>query len=679
MPATKTNNRPEELTERLSSAASGGGGGDGGLLKVLREVKNQIIGNRTKKLWYLKLGAVPTIVSILSSAADSDSALIVQAAAALGSFACGVDAGARAVLDGGAVPILVRLLSNRDEKVVDACARSLRMVFQSNLAPKYDILEEKNMHFFLSLLNSENDNVTELAASIITHSCETTAEQKALCDNGVLQRLIALLEGSTNQRDAGLDSLAAIMKSNSDVVSKLVTFNNGRALNSIIELVKDRCPRTRLLACICLIIIGNACADHLKEFDINTELILVLVELFEEPGRAGDDAPYALANLIAGKEDLHKQAFSVNAVEKLCNFLHKNAIEAKRLQGILLALAELCSKLEICRTKSLSLKGTYGETVLRRQDRKIDLPMSVLDIVIGALKHDCTEVRIAACTCLRSISRSLKSLSAGHLLNEAAATSLIQLLHNQSTEVQVAALGAVCNVVVDFAARKSVFLRHGGAKELVQLSRSMDSKLRLNAVRALRNLLFLADKIVKENILQELTISTLASLVCDAEASIQEQAMALIRNLIDGSVDCIDHIFAEDDLIITAVARQLWGATVPVCIQGMYVLSNVAAGNDFHKDAVMHHILLPHDTGSDSSILLRFLQNNDGRLRTAAIWCVINLTYPGNCTASERVTRLRTSGVVSQIKSMVNDPCLDVKHRVRTALEQCTVGGINSA
>ncbi|KAK1288440.1 hypothetical protein QJS10_CPB19g01072 [Acorus calamus] len=659
MPATKTNNRPEELTERLSSAASGGGGGDGGLLKALREVKNQIIGNRTKKLWYLKLGAVPTIVSILSSAADSDSAVIVQAAAALGSFACGVDAGVRAVLDGGAMPILVRLLSNCDEKVVDACARSLRMVFQSKLAPKYDILEEKNMHFLLSLLNNENDNVTELAASIITHSCETTAEQEALCDNGVLQRLIALLEGSTNQRDAGLDSLAAIMKSNSDVVSKLVTFNNGRALNSIIELVKDRCPRTRLLACICLIFIGNACTDHLKEFDINTELILVLVELFEEPGRAGDEAPYALANLIAGKEDLHKQAFSVNAVEKLCNFLHKKAIEAKRLQGILLALAELCSKLEICRTKSLSLK--------------------VLDIVIGALKHDCTEVRIAACTCLRSISRSLKSLSAGHLLNETAATSLIQLLHNQSTEVQVAALGAVCNVVVDFTTRKSVFLRHGGAKELVQLSRSMDSKLRLNAVRALRNLLFLADKIVKENILQELTISTLASLVCDAEASIQEQAMALIRNLVDGSVDCIDHIFAEDGVIITAVARQLWGATVPVCIQGMYVLSNVAAGNDFHKDAVMHHILLPHDTGSDSSILLRFLQNNDGRLRTAAIWCVINLTYPCNCTASERVTRLRTSGVVSQIKSMVNDPCLDVKHRVRTALEQCTVGGINSA
>ncbi|KAK1267253.1 hypothetical protein QJS04_geneDACA016389 [Acorus gramineus] len=659
MPATKTNNRPEELTERLSSAASVGGGCDGGLLKVLREVKNQIIGNRTKKLWYLKLGAVPAILSILSSAADSDSAVIVQAAAALGSFACGVDAGARAVLDGGAVPILVRLLSNRDEKVVDACARSLRMVFQSKLAPKYDILEEKNMHFLLSLLNSESDNVTELAASIITHSCEAAAEQKALCDNGVLQRLIALLEGSTNQRDAGLDSLAAIMKSNSDVVSKLVTFNNGRALNSIIELVKDRCPRTRLLACICLIIIGNACADHLKEFDINTELILVLVELFEEPGRAGDEAPFALANLIAGKEDLHKQAFSVNAVEKLCNFLHKNAIEAKRLQGILLALAELCSKLEICRTKSLSLK--------------------VLDIVIGALKHDCTEVRIAACTCLRSISRSLKSLSAGHLLNEAAATSLIQLLHNQSTEVQVAALGAVCNVVVDFTVRKSVFLRHGGAKDLVQLSRSMDSKLRLNAVRALRNLLFLADKTVKENILQELTISTLASLVCDAEASIQEQAMALICNLVDGSVDCIDHIFAEDDLIITAVARQLWGATVPVCIQGMYVLSNVAAGNDFHKDAVLHHILLPHDTGSDSSILLRFLQNNDGQLRTAAIWCIINLTYPGNCTASERVTRLRTSGVVSQIKSMVNDPCLDVKHRVRTALEQCTVGGINSA
>ena len=42
----------------------------------------------------------------------------------------------------------------------------------------------------------------------------------------------------------------------------------------------------------------------------------------------------------------------------------------------------------------------------------------------------------------------------------------------------------------------------------------MDSRLRLKAVSALRNLMFLADTIAKESIIRELTVSTLASLIC---------------------------------------------------------------------------------------------------------------------------------------------------------------------
>lgn len=97
-------------------------------LKALRELKNQIIGNRTKKLSFLKLGAIPTVASILSDAVSTDAVvdnnndninknIIVQSAAVLGSFACGFEAGVKAVLDAGAFPKLSRLLSYHDEKV----------------------------------------------------------------------------------------------------------------------------------------------------------------------------------------------------------------------------------------------------------------------------------------------------------------------------------------------------------------------------------------------------------------------------------------------------------------------------------------------------------------------------------------------------------------------------------
>ncbi|KAL5678366.1 hypothetical protein ACJX0J_014497, partial [Zea mays] len=92
--------RAEELTARLAAAGPSPGAGAGGeeveheRVRALREIKNQIIENRTKKLLYLRLGAVPAVVSALADPGASPAAL-VQAAAAAGIFACGVEDCAR--------------------------------------------------------------------------------------------------------------------------------------------------------------------------------------------------------------------------------------------------------------------------------------------------------------------------------------------------------------------------------------------------------------------------------------------------------------------------------------------------------------------------------------------------------------------------------------------------------
>ncbi|CAK9164684.1 unnamed protein product [Ilex paraguariensis] len=351
---------PEDLIQRLSSSTA-----HETKLKALRELKNQIIGNRTKKLSYMKLGAVPSVVSILSeallgqqvgNAEDDVVSLLIQSAATIGSFACGFDAGVKAVLDSGAFPHLLSLISHPNEKVVDAGARSLRMIYQSQLATKYDFLQDRNMEFLLSLLNSENENVTGLGASIIMHSCHTSIEQKALSDAGVLKKIIILLEGSLSQRDASLESLATIFKDNPEVVSKFVGCESGRPLSVVTELAKDRYPRTRLLACMCLIVIRNACTSHLQDVGIKNKLILILLELLDDPGQVGDEAAFVLSSLVADKEDLQKLAFEANVVDKLCNHLQKGSSPAKRFQGILLALADLCSRLECCRSRLMSIK-----------------------------------------------------------------------------------------------------------------------------------------------------------------------------------------------------------------------------------------------------------------------------------------------------------------------------------
>ncbi|KAF3452534.1 hypothetical protein FNV43_RR02967 [Rhamnella rubrinervis] len=631
-------------------------------LKALRELKNRIIGNRTKKLSFVKLGLVPAVADILASKvkaiANHESNLLIQSAAVLGSFACGFDAGVRAVLDAGAFRDLFRLLSHPDEKVVDAGARSLRMIYQSKLAPKYDFLQENNMDFLLSLLNSENENVTGLGASIIIHSCETVAEQMALCHAGVLKKLISLLEGSLNQRDASLESLATIIKNNVEAVSKFVGSESVKALSSVIELTKDRNPRTRLLACMCLIVIRNTVPCFLHDIGIKTKLVYLLLELHDDPGQVGDEASFAFSSLIAEKEDLQKLAFEANAIDKLYNHLQKGSLHPKRFEGILLALAELCSKLESCRSKFLSLKA--------------------LNFVTDALNHDSPDVRAAACICLRSVSRSIKNLCAGKFMNEMIVIPLVQLLHDPCTSVQVAALSAVGNIVIDFTTRRSSFVQCGGMKQLVELTKSMDSTVRLNALWALRNSMFLAETTCKEGIFLELTASSLASLVCDPEPFVQEQALALVRNLVDGCINSVEFVFSEGSIILDAVGRQLRSASkTEIGIQGLYVLNNVASGNEFHKEAVMHQ-LIPQAENGMHSFVIKFLQSNDGQLRTAAVWTVVNLTFPSSPGAFDRLVKLRNAGIVSQIKNMVNDPCLDVKLRVRTALGQFMTFGDGS-
>ncbi|XP_050110866.1 uncharacterized protein C26H5.04-like [Malus sylvestris] len=653
--ASSTSGAHSDLLTRLTSPDSDV------QLKSLRELKNRIIGNRTKKLSFIKLGLVPPVAAILAARAQAqpqahhDNNLLVQSAAALGSFACGFDAGVLAILDAGVFPNLLLLLSHPDAKVVDAGARSLRMIYQSKLAPKCDFLQEKNMEFLLSLLNSENENVTGLGASIIIHSCENTAEQKALCHDGVVRKLISLLEGSLSQRDNSLESLATIMKNNVEAVLEFVGSENGRALSSVIELTKDRYTRTKLLASMCLIVIRNSSSCYLQDIGIKTKLVHLLLELHDDPGQVGDEAPSAFSGLISEKLDLQKLAFEANAIDKLYNHLQKSPLHPKRLEGILLALADLCSKLESCRSRFLSLQA--------------------LKLVSDALTHDSSEVRTAACICLRCVSRSIKNLCAGNFMNEMIVPPLVRLLDDPSTSVQVAALSAIGNIVVDFTMRRSLFVQCGGMKQLVQLSRSMDSTVRLNALWALRNLMFLADNACKQEIFMEFTASSLASVICDPEPFVQEQALALIRNLVDGCVKSIDLAFAENGMILDAVGRQLQNVSKDeIWIQGMYVLSNVASGNEFHKEAVMHQLIPQADNGTQSFIL-KFLQSNENQLRTASVWAIVNLTFPLSPGALSRLVKLHDAGVVSQVKSMVNDPCLDVKLRVRTAVGQFTTFG----
>jgi len=207
-------------------------------------------------------------------------------------------------------------LSSFGFQVVDAAARSLRMIYQSKLAPKFDFYKEENMDFLLSLLRSENENLIGLGAGVIIHSCETSDEQNILCQAGSLEKLISGLDGSINQRDASLESLATILKNNPDAVLKFVYLQNGRALRHVIELTKGRYSRTSLLACLCLTCIKITSSSYWQDVKIKIKLISILFEFLDDSGQVREEVSFAFSSLIAGKEDLQKLE---NAIDMFYN------------------------------------------------------------------------------------------------------------------------------------------------------------------------------------------------------------------------------------------------------------------------------------------------------------------------------------------------------------------------
>lgn len=63
-----------------------------------------------------------------------------------------------------------------------------------------------------------------------------------------------------------------------------------------------------------------------------------------------------LADLVANNEELQKAAAEKKAIEKLAEFLLREEVPYKQLEGVLWGLTELCAKLEESRRQLLELK-----------------------------------------------------------------------------------------------------------------------------------------------------------------------------------------------------------------------------------------------------------------------------------------------------------------------------------
>lgn len=128
---------------------------------------------------------------------------------------------------------------------------------------------------------------------------------------------------------------------------------------------------------------------------------------------------------------------------------------------------------------------------------------NLLPIIVHGLKVANSDIRTAACKCARSLSRSVKNLRTS-LMDGGIAQPLFELLFDENQQVQIIASATLCNIILDFSPMKQIVIDKGGVQRLIELTRSMNSDLRLNAVWALKNMLFQADLDTKKIVMADL-------------------------------------------------------------------------------------------------------------------------------------------------------------------------------
>ncbi|KAI9288494.1 armadillo-type protein [Umbelopsis sp. AD052] len=390
--------------------------------------------------------------------------------------------------------------------------------------------------------------IAELTTSIIARCCTTHEEQTFLSQCGVIEPLVALLHsGYTKAQEAALDAFSSLCRENIDISRASL---NARApfgqmtLTTMLDLVRDKSQSMRLAAATCLTNIYRADVFPEPFSDIVLVVLPTLIKLLKEDNTlVQEKAPLIMADLVKDSETMQKAAYEADAIPNLATILasvskeddetneHRIGVQGsgglvaskeKVKENCLIALAAVCLLREECRTQAINSK--------------------ILPYAVGAMSSHNPAIRLAACQCIKSLSRSVRHLRT-HLVDAGVISPLLKLLNDGSPVVQAAACGSLCNMILDFSPMKKTVIEQGGLASFVKFTRSDTAALKLNSVWSLKNLLYSADSEIKRTVMQQLGYDYLIELLNDSSLEVQEQALDLVRNLSCGTKEDIDDVF----------------------------------------------------------------------------------------------------------------------------------------
>ncbi|KAK3840142.1 MAG: armadillo-type protein [Linnemannia elongata] len=641
-------------------------------IKSLRFIKNNIIGNKTKKDLYIQLGIVSRLQDIISTKDDKESQLKIQAVIVLGSFAFGNESNILALTNSGVVePLLNCLNPSGDPKLIEAAARTLNAIYASPKVSRQQLFMGNHLHVLVQLLDTFSSkhrpgqeaiqvHTAELVASILARCCETLEQQMQIADSGAIPLLMRLLaSGISKSQEAALGALAALVKDNPElaqVIAQMRLEKGERPAPFILRLVRDKSPTMRLAAATCLTYLNRAGVIPEHNNDIMLTVLPILVKMLQLTGAVQETAPQVLAHLIWESENMQKAVCDMEAIPKLASIISQMD-EEDNVYGIVGQKDKL---------KENSLLALAAISQLKEDCRKQVIEAKVLSHIVSAMSHPSVGVRAAACQCTRSLSRSVKNLRTS-LVDAGIENPLFQLLSDEDLGVLRSATATLCNIVLDVSPMKKTIMERGIVSKFVRMISYGDNVVRLNTVWAIKNLVFEAESDVKENVMRQFGYNNLVLLLNDSEPPVQEQALNLVRNLAHKREHDIEQVFKGlgNGQLLSIIEEKLSWDDPRLLEHALYVLVNIATGSEYHKQSILKR------QGILRSVL-RSMNHESAAIRVASIWVIINLTWPDDKVSHsvhECVTLLRSMGVEDRLLALNADHDLDVRDRVKTALQ----------
>ncbi|CEH15299.1 Proteins containing armadillo/beta-catenin-like repeat [Ceraceosorus bombacis] len=435
--------------------------------------------------------------------------------------------------------------------------------------------------------------------------------------------------GFAKTQEVALWALAELSRENRQTSFRLfncVTPSGAMPTTLLLNLRKETSAPVRLAAFSCLthIIKVHPFSQRTHECVLST-----LIDLTEETGEVQITAMFTFARLISDDPDLQMLATEhYDIIRRFGGFLEKtksaNSAPSAGSQSGAPRDEHLIRLREAVLTALAALAFQRDE--IRRALVDATSP-ALLPLIVPSLTATDLGIRVAACRLVRALSRSISILRTS-LVDAGVAEKLICMIKddNEDAEVKQQATATICNLVLKFSPMKQLLLEEGGIQKLVELARCREGgSTRLNALWALKNVLYSSETDTKRSVMSALGWDYVAALAADRKGedpAAQEQALAIIRNLASSREEDIELTLSGfgKDVLLDIIEQVIWERHGDVITeQGAYIIVNIATGAEAHRRAILArpNIL---------QTLVRLLGHDASDLRLASVWAALNLT-----------------------------------------------------